>query len=240
MPSVKKRNISCHRWKWTIFALFFLVAIHAFCFILQCAHLFSPEPAKKGVSIADYLPCVRTERKYSESDQRRMLQETQKSCIETTSVKTETPIAAKETSTATNESHTRQSSVRQRKFSFKKGKVRYEGVQYLKVQYQEIEWYCWFFSKSQPHFSMCSVVLHSIFYSKVSSKQTKKHFGSNRNKPKQDMFQFLFRFVLWNQKQKISVCFGLFRFVSVFRTYIETIRTVSKQTETNRNNPKFS
>ena len=55
---------------------------------------------------------------------------------------------------------------------------------------------------------------------RVSSKQTKKIFGSNRNKPKQVLFR---------------VCFGLFRetksrkfrFVSVFRTYIET-------TETNR------
>jgi hypothetical protein len=37
--------------------------------------------------------------------------------------------------------------------------------------------------------------------------------------------------------------FGLFRFVLVFRTYIETTeakRSVSKQTKTNRNNPKFS
>jgi hypothetical protein len=55
---------------------------------------------------------------------------------------------------------------------------------------------------------------------RVSSKQTKINFGSNRNKPKQDLFR---------------VCFGLFRetknkffrFDSVFRTYIET-------TETNR------
>jgi hypothetical protein len=58
----------------------------------------------------------------------------------------------------------------------------------------------------------------------------KKNFGSNRNKPKQDLFR---------------VCFGLFcetkkfffRFVSVFRTYIETTetnRTVSKRTETIR------
>jgi hypothetical protein len=55
---------------------------------------------------------------------------------------------------------------------------------------------------------------------RVSSKQTKIIFGSNRNKPKQDLFR---------------VCFGLFRetnskkfrFFSVFRTYIET-------TETNR------
>ena len=65
----------------------------------------------------------------------------------------------------------------------------------------------------------------------VSSKQTKLNFGSNRNKPKQDLFR---------------VCFGLFRetknkkfrFGSVFRTYIETTesnRTVSKQTETTLN-----
>ncbi len=55
---------------------------------------------------------------------------------------------------------------------------------------------------------------------RVSSKQTKIIFGSNRNKPKQDLFR---------------VCFGLFRetknekfrFDSVFRTLIET-------TETNR------
>ncbi len=83
--------------------------------------------------------------------------------------------------------------------------------------------------------SLC--VLHLIFwyiflvgYSRVSSKQTKTNFGSNRNKLKQDLFR---------------VCFGLFRetknkvfrFVSVFRTYIETTatnRTVSKQTETNQ------
>ena len=72
--------------------------------------------------------------------------------------------------------------------------------------------------------------LYLILYSegRVSSKQTKINFGSNRNKPKQDLFR---------------VCFGLFRetktflfrFVSVFRTCIETTetnRTVSKRTET--------
>ncbi len=70
---------------------------------------------------------------------------------------------------------------------------------------------------------------------RVSSKQT-KNFGSNLNKTKQDLFR---------------VCFGLFRetknkkfrFVSVFQTFIETTktnRTVLQQTETNRNNPKFS
>ncbi len=67
------------------------------------------------------------------------------------------------------------------------------------------------------------------------NKQT-KNFGSNRNKPKQDLFQF-FLVCLVKQKTKKG------RFVSVLRTYIETIetsRTVSKQSETNRNNPKFS
>ncbi len=59
----------------------------------------------------------------------------------------------------------------------------------------------------------------------------KQNFGSNRNKPKQDLFR---------------LCFGLFRetknkqfwFVSVFRTYIETTetnRTVLKLTETTLN-----
>jgi hypothetical protein len=50
-----------------------------------------------------------------------------------------------------------------------------------------------------------------LLETRVSSKQTKINFGSNRNKPKQDLFR---------------VCFGLFRetknlkirFVSVFRT----------------------
>ncbi len=68
----------------------------------------------------------------------------------------------------------------------------------------------------------------------MSSKQTKINFGSNRNKPKQDLFH---------------VCFGLFRetknkkfnFVSVFRTYIETtetkelFRNKQKQTEATLN-----
>ncbi len=71
---------------------------------------------------------------------------------------------------------------------------------------------------------------------RVSSKQTKKNFGSNRNKPKQDLFRFCFGLFRETKNKK-------FRFVSVFRTYIETIetnRTVSRQTETNRNNPNFS
>jgi hypothetical protein len=71
---------------------------------------------------------------------------------------------------------------------------------------------------------------------RVSSKWKKYIFGSNRNKPKQDLFR---------------VCFGLFRetkkhffrFVSVFRTFIETTetnKTVSKRTETIRNFLKYA
>jgi hypothetical protein len=56
--------------------------------------------------------------------------------------------------------------------------------------------------------------------SRVSSKQTKINFGSNRNKPKQDLFRVCFGLFRETQSKK-------FRFVSVFRTYIET-------TETNR------
>jgi hypothetical protein len=55
---------------------------------------------------------------------------------------------------------------------------------------------------------------------RVSSKQTKIIFGSNRNKPKQDLFRVCFGLFRETKKKK-------FRFVSVFRTYIET-------TETNR------
>ncbi len=62
---------------------------------------------------------------------------------------------------------------------------------------------------------------------RVSSKQTKLNFGSNRNKPKQDMF----RFVSWNQKLKISVCFGLF-------WCFKPISKQLKQTELFRNKTK--
>ncbi len=60
--------------------------------------------------------------------------------------------------------------------------------------------------------------------SRVSSKQTKINFGSNRNKPKQDLFRVCFGLFRETNKKK-------FRFVSMFRTYIET-------TETNRNKLK--
>jgi hypothetical protein len=59
----------------------------------------------------------------------------------------------------------------------------------------------------------------------------KKYFGSNRNKPKQDLFRVFFG--LFRETKKRN-----FWFVSVFRTHIETTetnRTVSKRTETIRN-----
>jgi hypothetical protein len=58
----------------------------------------------------------------------------------------------------------------------------------------------------------------------VSSKQSNFFFGSNRNKPKLNLFRLFF---------------GLFWFVSVFRTGIkttETNRIFSKQTKANRKN----
>jgi len=62
---------------------------------------------------------------------------------------------------------------------------------------------------------------------RVSSKQTKINFGSNQNKPKQDLFR---------------VCFGLFRETKrknfgLFRCF-EPISKQPKQTELFRNKPK--
>ncbi len=67
--------------------------------------------------------------------------------------------------------------------------------------------------------------------SRVSSKWKIKFFGLNRNKPKQDLFRVCFGLFRENRNK-------IFRFVSVFRTFIETTetnRTVSKWTETIRN-----
>ncbi len=75
------------------------------------------------------------------------------------------------------------------------------------------------------------VLLKEIVPTRVSSKWKKKCFGSNRNKPKQDLFRVCFGLF-----RETKICF--FRFVSVFRTYIETTetnRTVSKRTETIQN-----
>ncbi len=71
---------------------------------------------------------------------------------------------------------------------------------------------------------------------RVSSKQTKINFGSNRNKPKQDLFRVcfgLFRFVSLNQKEKVSVCFGV---SNLYRNN----RNKQICFVINRNNPKFS
>ncbi len=64
---------------------------------------------------------------------------------------------------------------------------------------------------------------------RVSSKQSNFFFGSNRNKPKLNLFRLFFgRF-----HETKQIFFGLFWFVSVFRTGIET-------TETNQNKPRKS
>ena len=73
---------------------------------------------------------------------------------------------------------------------------------------------------------------NTVVSPRVSSKQTKINFGSNRNKPKQDLFR---------------VCFGLFRetknktfrFVSVSNLYRNN-RNKQNCFVTNRNNPKLS
>jgi hypothetical protein len=64
------------------------------------------------------------------------------------------------------------------------------------------------------------------------SLKRKIFFGSNLNKPKQDLFRLCFGLFRETKKLKISVCFGL------FQTYIETFetnRTVLKQTKTTLN-----
>ncbi len=66
----------------------------------------------------------------------------------------------------------------------------------------------------------------------MSSKQSNFFFGSNRNKPKLNLFRLFFGLFRKTKKH-------FFRFVSVFRTGIETTktnRTLSKQTKTNRKN----
>ncbi len=75
-----------------------------------------------------------------------------------------------------------------------------------------------------------------VVWIRVSSKQTNKNFVSNRNKI---CFGCASVYIVKPKTKN----FGLFRCVSMLRTYIETTetnRTVLKQTETNQNNPKFS
>jgi hypothetical protein len=67
---------------------------------------------------------------------------------------------------------------------------------------------------------------------RVSSKQSNFFFGSNRNKPKLNLFRLFLG--LFREKH-------FFRFVSVFRTGIETTqtnRTLTKQTKTKQKNLK--
>jgi hypothetical protein len=72
--------------------------------------------------------------------------------------------------------------------------------------------------------------LNIVLEPRVSSKQSNFFFGSNRNKPKLNLFRLFFG--LFRETKKYF--FGLFRFVLVFWTGIETTETnriFSKQTE---------
>jgi hypothetical protein len=68
---------------------------------------------------------------------------------------------------------------------------------------------------------------------RVSSKQTKINFGSNRNKPKQDLFRVCFGLFRETKKKNFSVCFGV---SNLYRNN----RNKRNCFETNRNNPEFS
>ncbi len=70
----------------------------------------------------------------------------------------------------------------------------------------------------------------SLVRGRLSSKQTNKIFGSNRNKPKQDLFWLCFGLFRETEK-KNSVCFGLFR-------CFEPISNRLKQTELFQKEPK--
>ncbi len=67
---------------------------------------------------------------------------------------------------------------------------------------------------------------------RVSSKQTKINFGSNRNKPKQDLFRVCFG-LFRETKFFFSVCFGV---SNLYRNN----RNKQNCFEANRNNPEFS
>jgi hypothetical protein len=52
----------------------------------------------------------------------------------------------------------------------------------------------------------------AVYRGRVSSKQTKQIFGSNRNKPKLNLFRFIFGLFRETNKlffQFVSVCFGV-------------------------------
>ncbi len=72
-----------------------------------------------------------------------------------------------------------------------------------------------------------------VLRTRVSSKQTKINFGSNRNKPKQDLFRVCFGLFLETKKKIFSVCFGV---SNLYRNN----RNKQNCFETNRNNPEFS
>jgi hypothetical protein len=85
---------------------------------------------------------------------------------------------------------------------------------------------------------LCNVYVQGILtkrpVTRVSS-NWKKNFGSNQNKPKQDLFH-VFRFVSWNQKLKFSVCFGVLNLYWNNRNK----QNCFDSNQNKRNNPKFS
>ncbi len=93
--------------------------------------------------------------------------------------------------------------------------------------------YCWgtgYFIKIFKCHQFCKKSFCCLS-SRVSSKQSNFFFGSNRNKPKLNLFRLFFG--LFRETKK-----HLFRFVLVFRTGIETTETKKNFHETNRNKPK--
>ena len=87
--------------------------------------------------------------------------------------------------------------------------------------------YWWYFWSSEMHFSEGIECFRLLFLQCVLEMKN-KNFRFELKQTETRSVSRLFRFVSWNPKKK-------FRFVSVFRSYIETTetnRTVSKRTET--------
>ena len=85
-----------------------------------------------------------------------------------------------------------------------------------------------------------------LVYGRVSSKQTKINFGSNRNKPKQDMFRVCFGLFRETKNKKfrfVSVCFDLFRCfepISKQRKQTNLFRNKLKQPKIFRKIPEYT
>jgi hypothetical protein len=90
-------------------------------------------------------------------------------------------------------------------------------------------------------FCLCSTIstqfvassLFCIRLTRVSSKQTKINFGSNRNKPKQDLFRVCF--CLFRETKKNFCLFRCFELISKQPKQTDLFRNKPKQTETTLN-----